>query len=59
MYARAAGTGIAAGVAGGTLARTGFHAFVLVALALCLVVGGLVILRVALTRQQTPADDLS
>jgi len=59
MYGRVAGTTFTAGAAGGALARTGLPVFGLVALALCLLVGGLVLLRSATVCRKAPADDPS
>lgn len=57
MYTRVLGTTFVAGTAGGTLARTGFPVFALTVLALCLLVSGLLLLRMATVRRKNPVGE--
>jgi len=56
MYTRVGGVTFVAGTTGAGLARTGFSAFALALLAVCLLVGGLLLLRTAAVRRADPGD---
>ena len=57
MYTRVGGTTFVAGATGAGLAKTGFSALALAVLAVCLLVGGLLLLRVAAVRRRSPVDE--
>ena len=57
MYQRVGGTTFVAGATGAGLAKTGFSALALAVLAVALLVGGLVLLRVAAIRRHEPVAD--
>ena len=57
MYQRVGGTTFVAGATGAGLAKTGFSALALAVLAVALLVGGLVLLRVAALRRTGEAVD--
>jgi len=55
MYTRVGGATFVAGATGAGLAKTGFTALVLVLLAVGLLLGGLLLLRVAAVRRRASA----
>ena len=57
MYTRVAGTSFVAGATGAALAKTGFPAFGLALLALCMLVSGLVLVRIAALRRVARAGE--
>jgi len=57
MYARVGGTTFVAGATGVGLAKTGFPAIGLAALAIVLLLSGLVLVRVAALRGRVPAGE--
>jgi len=57
MYTRVGGATFVAGATGAGLAKTGFTAAALALLAVGLLVGGLLLLRTAAVRRQSPAGD--
>lgn len=57
MYTRVGGTTFVAGATGAGLAKTGVSAALLALLAVGLLVGGLLLLRVAALRRRTPANE--
>jgi hypothetical protein len=59
MYTRVGGVSFVAGATGAGLARTGFSALVLAVLAVLLLVGGLILLRMAAVRRHAPVGDQS
>ncbi len=57
MYTRVGGTTFVAGATGAGLAKTGFNALAIVLVAVCLVAGGLLLLRVAAMRRFSVVDE--
>ena len=57
MYTRVGGTTFVAGATGAGLAKTGFSALVLALLAVFLLVGGLLVLRLAAVRRRAAAGE--
>lgn len=59
MYTRVGGVTFVAGATGAGLAKTGFNTFLLAIVAIGLLLGGLVLLRVAAVRRGAAASELS
>ena len=57
MYTRVGGTTFVAGATGAGLAKTGFSALVVALLAVCFLLGGMVLLRVAALRRRSAVDE--